>query len=192
MSGTTRAMEALFQRDGATARAQHTALLCAGDETLPAWSLGPRALPLAESGAQSLLLLANALAGALADLRHPARGFEASMRRPLNALEAAHARDNEAACAAVHRMLAVAQGVLAQARLGAGGAYLSCAAAVLQVLEAMCGAVYRGIAARSATFGDRVAQYPFRSTLVQHATCIGAMPPAMAHAPAALPALCGA
>ena len=173
MIAATRGLEAMARRDGAVMREKHALLLDSGEADVPAWRLGPRAPALAEAVVHNVLLLANAHSGSLADLQDPRIGFEVKMQRPMNALEAAHAADNVGANEMLHRALAATQAALAHHRLGKGKDYLSAAAAVLATLEAICGAVHRGTAARMAMLNGRIAQQPWTSTLVQHGARAG-------------------
>ena len=161
--------------------ADAAALRALGDDgdCVHACRLGAHAPPHAESALHQLLLLSHALAAAVADA-HGSRGLVATLRRPLSSPELAHGAGVTASVDALQAFLSRAAAALAHMRLGAGGAYLETSAAVMDEIVAIVDATIAGNMRRIASFGGTVGRRPaWRSTFIEHAVTVGAMPSAL-------------
>ncbi len=156
-------------------QAAAAALVAAGEEGAPAWRLGSRAPPLAESGVHMLLLLTHSMVSSYTDAE---QHLPAIVRRPLSAPEAAHCADHIASGDALHGVITRAQSALLQLRHGGGGAYLEAGAAVLANIATLWGCVEQASQARIDRFAARLQRGPrdYQQTFFKHAIALGALP----------------
>ncbi len=155
-------------------QAAAAALVAAGEEEAPAWRLGTRAPPLAESGVQLLLLMTHAMVSSYNDAQ---QHLPVIVRRPLSAPEAAHCADHIASGDALHGVITRAQSALLQLRHGGGGAYLEAGAAVLAHIAALLGTVEVASQVRIDRFAARLQRGPrdYRQTFFKHAHALGVL-----------------
>lgn len=165
----------------ADAEALRGARVALGDDgdSMPAWRLGSRAPPRAESALQQLLLVSHALAAVVEDA-HGSRGVVATLQRALSGPELAHVAGVMASVDALQAFLSRAAAMLAHMRLGTGSAYLEASAAVMEEIVAIVDATIAGNTRRIASFGETAGPLPvWRSTFIEHAVNAGAMPAAL-------------
>ena len=154
-------------------RSLHASVVAAGEAHTLAWRLGARAPPHAERALTTCFLLTHAHAASIVDALAPVGGAEDALGRPLSGPERAHLADSAATSDALHTLLSVASSALARARLGAGGAFLAVAGAVLDALADVAAEVVQNEAVCIAAFAHATPERAWRSTILQHAAAAG-------------------
>lgn len=180
-----RAFRLSLLADSAALRDACAALRARGDDGVgasPAWRLGARVPPRAETAVQRLLMLSHALAAAVEDAQG-SHGMEAMLRRTLSGPERAHVECVVACVDSLQGFLSRAGATLAHMRLGASGPYLEASVAVLDAMVALVDAIIAGNIRRIVHFGGWTSECDprsrWRSTFIEHAVASGAMLPAV-------------
>jgi hypothetical protein len=171
-------MSAVCTRYAAELRQAAAELRTQVDCDVPAWQLGRRVPPHAETMLHALLLHVCALTATLQDQLSADHGIAAMLQRPPSSPEKAYSEDLAFLLHEQHTFLSSSQSLLAQLRYKRGGAvsYLETSAGVLECIAAVTTATHDGNMNRVAEFASRVADDVLWSTpYFQHAKMVGAV-----------------
>ena len=171
-------VSAASTRYAAEMRQAAAVLRTQGDCDAPAWQLGQRVPPHAETALHAVQLHMQAVAAALQDGLSLKHGYAAILKRPLSSPERAHIDDVECWLGALHTFISSSQSLLAQQRCRRGGAvsYLETSAAVLDFVALITTATHDQNMKRIAEFAPRVAANVVWATpYLEHARTVGAV-----------------
>ena len=171
-------MSAVATRYAAEMRQTAAELRMDVDSDAPAWQLGRRVPPHAETMLHLLHLHLQALGAALNDGLSAQLGYTAILQRPLSSPEKAHIDDTAFWLQELHTFLSCSQSLLAQLRCRRGAAvtFVETSAGVLDMIAQVTLATHDGNMERVAEFSPRVAAAEVWPTPYhEHARAVGAV-----------------